>query len=146
MADDDDWRKHKVMSPRQPVQVSIRAFNQISPLETVLIEEVPDGRRLVMQHVSIEVNTANIDDATVSCTLVVESDPANSRLSLHVTKRRTGNLDQNLAEGPVTLYAEAGDRVLAACVARKIDDSGLTEPATAAEFDSTLVGYLVKAR
>lgn len=146
LANDDESRKHKVTSARQTVQVSKRAFNQTSPLETVLIEDVPEGRRLVMQHVSIEVKTANNDDATVTCRLAVDADPTNSWLSLRVTKRRTGNLDQHLAEGPITLYAEAGNQVRATCVAVKLDSQGNTEPATAASFDTTLVGYLVKAR
>lgn len=141
-ADDDNRRKPVAVeeSPREPVQ--IRGFDQGEPARVVFFEEVPDGKRLVMQHVSFKSIALDLGE-TVACRLRVVTgnlDPAlEVELDLNVAKQPGS--ESFIAEGAITLYAEAGDRVLGICSGFDIDNNRITT-----QTGGSLVGYLVKVK
>lgn len=136
IAGGDHWGKSS------PFQIE---RGNLTPDELVEVElvEVPQGKFLVMQYASLNATSLAQEVANVNCRLVVErANPGVGRdptLEFVVTtERNTTAFDGHLAGGPITLYGEAGDRVVASC---NVVGVGLVNSLTA-----TLVGDLFKAK
>jgi hypothetical protein len=132
------------VSPQEPFQVKISDFTAKSKIE-LEFATVPQGKRLVMQYVSLQATTLNdSNEILVACR--IETGPGgitDPKLDLVVTSKRqfefTG-LDSHLAGGPITLYGEPGDVVVASCNALSQQQYKLQT------LSGTLVGYLVKVK
>ena len=132
------------VSPKEPFQVKISVFiaDRLIDLE---FATVPQGKRLVMQYVSLQATTLNASfEIPVACR--IETGPGeftDPKLDLVVTSKRlfgfTG-LDSHLAGGPITLYGEPGDVVVASCNALSQQENKLQT------LSGTLVGYLVDVK
>ncbi len=138
MADDDDDDRNK----SSPFQIQRGNLTPGDFVEVGLVE-VPLGKRLVMQYVSLNATSLAEDVVNVNCRLEVErANPGVGRdptLDLVVTTDRNDTaFDGHLAGGPITLYGEAGDRVVASC---NVVGLGLVN-----SLSATLVGHLVKAK
>ncbi len=122
-----------------PFQIQRGSLTPENTIEVELVE-VPRGKRLVMQYVSLNATSLAQDVVNVDCRLVVErANPGVGRdptLAFVVTTDRNPTaFDGHLAGGPITLYAEAGDRVVASC---NVVGLGLVN-----SLFATLVGRLV---
>lgn len=134
--------KVKVIPP-EPFQET--ALTQDEGAATIeFIDEVPAGKRLVMQHVSLSGIVPSPESATVTCRLTVDDGETPSfqlvTLRLRVTTDR-GATDDYVAEGPITLYADAGDAVRATCRGFDLNN----DPVSQISLTGTLVGSLVDA-
>ena len=130
------------VSPRKPFQVFGVAGGTDGPAIVEFVDKVPDGYRLVMQHVSLKSLIA-FGGTSVSCNLRVDTGRlgfAEVSLSLIVIKQE-GAVADYVAQGPITLYAEEGDTVRARCSGR---DEGNIE--VSINTVGSLVGYLVKVK
>ena len=104
-----------------PFQITRGSF-EAGPLIGLELVEVPRHKLLTMQQVSINATTLAEDVVDLTCWLEVErANPGDGRdpnLDFVVTPQRglgVTAFDGHLAGGPITLYAEAGDRVIASC-------------------------------
>jgi hypothetical protein len=131
------------VSPKEPFQVKKSVFNPESKIE-LEFATVPQGKRLVMQYVSLKATTLNASlEILVACR--IETGPGeitDPTLDLVVTSKRLFDitaLDSHIAGGPISLYGEPGDVVVASC-------NALGQQNELFALSGTLVGYLVDVK
>jgi hypothetical protein len=137
------------VSPQEPIQIfgagQGTAGTDIAPGTPAIIQffdNVPDGQRLVMQHISLKTLTFVGEEVKVTCRLEVNTGFLDLEVALDlIVIKQEGAVDNFIAQGPITLYAEAGDEVRATCSGRnELNRRILTQTL------GTLVGYLVKVK
>jgi hypothetical protein len=138
------------VSPREPIQIF--GAGQGTPGEgdpstgtpaiIQFFDNVPDGQRLVMQHISLKTLTGFADEVNVTCRLEVDTGFLDLEVALDlIVIKYEGSVNSFIAQGPITLYAEAGDEVRAICSGRNELNRRIVTQTL-----GTLVGYLVKVK
>jgi hypothetical protein len=105
---------------RQPFQAELEGltFNTLADAETFQVAVVPAGKRFVIEHVSLRVDSL---EATAGgapqprfrsfATLAVKADGVPARHELVVNRADVGGSSVNLASQPIRAYADPGSLV-----------------------------------
>lgn len=116
-----------------PMQMSAEQSTEISFPNTVLVTgaylpAVPDGKRLVVQHVSVYMSSEELD-ADPSCRVRVrpEAEPTSTVFAHRFPTERefTGVREVAVYASPMTMYVDAGMEVGASCTVRVSADTFL---------------------
>ncbi|MCB1760031.1 MAG: hypothetical protein KDI68_09680 [Gammaproteobacteria bacterium] len=125
----------------QPAQMGASQSSDIGGL-TLLVtgaytDEVPPGKRLVVQHVSFDLNSVDLEGDPVCRVVVRQRDPFQEFIAHRVPTEREydGARERAVASLPMTLYADAGQQVGVTCSVRVSGDTNLSVAVTGYYID-----------